>query len=114
MAEETAGQTGPGMVVLDIGGDVGALIIQAPAELAGQEIHVSLTHPPGGARTHAVVRERLTGAIISHAAVYPALPAGDYTVWRADGSPAGSVSVPGGGCAMHTLTKDGRPGHPSG
>jgi hypothetical protein len=37
---------GQGMVVLDIGGDIGALIVTAPAELAGAEIEIC----PSGAR----------------------------------------------------------------
>jgi hypothetical protein len=114
VAGETAGRTGPGTVVLDIGGGTGALIVRAPAELAGREIHVSPAHPPGAARTHAVVRERLLGAATCHAAVYAPLPAGDYTVWHADGSPAGSGSGPNGGCATHTLSAGASRGHPCG
>jgi hypothetical protein len=37
---------GQGMVVLDIGGDIGALVVSAPAELAGREIEIC----PSGAR----------------------------------------------------------------
>jgi hypothetical protein len=37
---------GQGMVVLDIGGDIGALVVQVPAELAGVEIEIC----PSGAR----------------------------------------------------------------
>ena len=36
------------------------------------------------------------GAGRSYAAVYPVLAAGDYVVWRADGRPAGRVSIDGG------------------
>lgn len=39
-------QAGRGMVVLDIGGDVGALVVPAPATLAGVEIEIC----PSGAR----------------------------------------------------------------
>ena len=50
----------------------------------------------GGPRTHSLVRERRTAAGRSYAAVYPVLPAGEYTVWREDGVPAGQVTIHGG------------------
>lgn len=37
---------GQGMVVLDIGGDIGALLVEAPASLAGAELEIC----PSGAR----------------------------------------------------------------
>ena len=86
MTESSPGPSGPGSVLLDIGGDVGALIIITPAAMAGEEIHVSPVRDPAG-RTHAVVRERRLGPASSHAAVYPALPAGEYTIWRDAGQP---------------------------
>ena len=60
MAETSPGPSGPGSVVLDIGGDVGALIIITPARMAGEEIHISPLDDPA-ARTHALVRERRLG-----------------------------------------------------
>ncbi len=94
MAEATGGPSGPGTVVLDIGQDAGALIIYAPAGLDGTEIEVSPGKLPGE-RTHALVRKRhIAGGC--HAAVYPALPAGDYTVWLDRLTPAGVVTVLGG------------------
>jgi hypothetical protein len=98
-------------VVLDIGGEVGALILYAPAELSGAEIEVSGT----GSRTHSIVRERRVdqnadgrrtagrhaapsgpGNAAVYAAVYPGLPAGLYTIWRDAQTPAGTVKVEGG------------------
>jgi hypothetical protein len=43
-----------------------------------------------------MVRERVTAAGVSYAAVYISVPAGDYVVWREDETPAGTVSVCGG------------------
>ena len=106
MAETRSGPTGPGSVVLDIGGDVGALIIITPARMAGEEIHVSPLHDPAG-RTHALVRERRLGGTSSHAAVYPALPAGDYTIWRDAGSPAGTVRIDGGAATSYRWAEPG-------
>jgi hypothetical protein len=100
-------------VVLDIGGEVGALILYAPAELSGAEVEISL--PGVGPRTHSIVRERLVdqsaggrraggrhaapdgpGDAAVYAAVYPGLPAGLYTIWRDAQTPAGTVQVEGG------------------
>src|SRR5215469_2318555 len=86
-----------GSVILDLGNDVGALILDAPAELNRREIEISRADDGTGARrTHSLVRERRTDAGVSYAAVYISVPAGDYVVWREDETPAGSVSVRGG------------------
>ena len=114
MTGHLTGPTGPGTVILDLGTETGALILEAPPELSGREIEIS---PSGGAkpwdaagdsaagggapwggaipgrRTHALVRERRTAAGVSYAAVYPGLPAAEYTVWRDDHTPAGTVTV---------------------
>jgi len=75
-------------VVLDIGEDVGALVLYTPAELFGHEIEVSPLGPPGSdtRRTHSAVLERSCNGRVLYAAVYPELPVGDYQV-HADGSP---------------------------
>lgn len=110
MPETCAGASGPGRVLLDIGGDVGALIIAAPAELAGLEIEVSPVRPAGAGRTHALVRERRLGGIACHAAVYPALPGGEYTIWRDAQRPAGTVLVSGGTVATFNWPAAGSAG----
>jgi hypothetical protein len=68
-----------GSVVLDIGEDVGALLLRTPPALNGREIDldpedVTLPH------THSAVRERQLPHSLSYAAVYPNLKAGLYTV----------------------------------
>lgn len=93
-------------MVPDIGGDVGALIIIAPAALAGEEVHVSPVQDPAG-RTHAVVRERRLGPASCHAAVYPALPAGEYTIWPDAGQPAGIVRIDGGAATSYRWAEPG-------
>ena len=40
MAEPDYGPTGAGTVVLDVGGEIGALILHTPPELAGAEIEI--------------------------------------------------------------------------
>jgi len=75
-------------VVLDIGADVGALVLYAPASMDGQEIQIT-----GSRHTHSVVRRRDTHV---YAAVYPDLPAGDYTIWSDSGDPVVTTTITGG------------------
>jgi hypothetical protein len=94
MTETILGTSGPGSVILELGEGIGALILVTPPDLAGHEIDISPS--AGGARTHSLVRERRTASSTTYAAVYPVLPAGDYTVWRDDGTSAGQVTIHGG------------------
>ena len=68
-------------IVLDIGQDIGALIVYTGPQLRGREIEVS---PKGNAarRTHTEVLERTVTGRTVWAAVFPALAAGDYSLWR--------------------------------
>lgn len=92
-AGHSFGPTGPGSVILELGEHTGALIIATPPHLVGHEIEIS---PAGDARrTHSLVRERHTASGTSYAAVYPSLPAADYTIWRDATTPAGRVTVQG-------------------
>jgi hypothetical protein len=98
-------------LVLDIGGQVGALAIYVPAERDGHEIEISpAASAPGGpggpgqrGRTHNVVRPRLAGPALRYAAVFPSLAAGEYTVWRDTATAAGTVTVHGGRVAEYHL-----------
>lgn len=68
-----------GSVVLDIGGNVGALILRTSPALVGHEIDLT----PDDATVphiHSAVRERQLGSGVSFAAVYPFLMSGTYTV----------------------------------
>ena len=89
-------------LILDIGADTGALIIHAAADRDQAEVEIS---PAGSdqARTHNIVRRReaVRGAV--YAAVFPALTAGDYVVWRDAATPAGTVIVHGGQVASFRL-----------
>lgn len=96
MTESIPGPSGPGTVVLDIGAGTGALVLHAPPALAGREIEIGLTGDAGTPRTHSRVRERRVPGRVSYAAVYPGLPAGDYTVWRDPDTQAGTVTITGG------------------
>jgi hypothetical protein len=92
-AEQAPGPDAESYAVLDIGGDIGALVLYAPPELAGAEIEISREGAP---RTHSQVRERRIGtAAPLYAAVYPGLPAGTYTIWRDATTPAGATEIKG-------------------
>jgi hypothetical protein len=78
-------------VVLDIGGDVGALMLRTSASMVGREIDV-VPDDETAPHTHSAVRERRSSRGPSFAAVYPHLKSGTYTV---EGS-AQRVAIVGG------------------
>jgi hypothetical protein len=68
-----------GSVVLDIGGEIGALLLRTSPTMNGLEIDLDpedATTP----HTHSAVRERRLLGGVAYAAVYPSLKAGNYTV----------------------------------
>ena len=82
-------------VVLNIGQDIGALIIYTEAELRGREIEVS---PRGDARTrtHVEVLERRINGRPVFAAVFPQLRAGEYDIWGKTSNLPHLVTILGG------------------
>jgi hypothetical protein len=96
MAEPVAGPSGPGTVVMEVGGDIGALILYTPAEMDGREIEISRDGEPAAKRTHSQVRARHMATGTRYAAVYPGLVAGPYTIWADADRPAVSVVITGG------------------
>jgi hypothetical protein len=78
------GASGPGMVVLDIGGTVGALVVVVRDELTGCEIEVeeveatAVDRRVGARRIHTAVRERIMVGGSQYAAVFAAVPAGRW------------------------------------
>jgi hypothetical protein len=95
MNEPVPGPSGSGSVVLDLGPGIGALVLHAPPELDGREIEISPVANPAQ-RTHSRVRPRQTARRTQHAAVYPQLAAGTYTVWAEAGTPVVTVTIHGG------------------
>jgi len=99
------GPCAPASVVLDIGGEIGALILRADADHLGREIEISpvaqdtAPEPP---RTHSMVRERRTTPP-TYDAVYPDLHEGEYTVWRDHDTAAGTVTIRGGNVSVFTF-----------
>jgi hypothetical protein len=76
MHDHTMAPSGDGTVVVDIGGDVGALVLYTTAEQHGSEIDIE--RADSGGRSHVAVRERRLATGTAFAAVYPSLAAGDY------------------------------------
>jgi hypothetical protein len=85
--------------VLNLGQDVGALVLSTPPEMNGSEIEISLDSSPQARRTHSQVRARQAAGQTSYAAVYPELASGTYTIWRDHDTAAGTVAVAGGAVA---------------
>jgi hypothetical protein len=81
--------------VLDIGEDIGALVIYSRQELRGRQIEVS---PKRNAakRTHTDVLERRANGRPVFAALFLALPEGDYYIWGNGPQPIGDVTITGG------------------
>jgi hypothetical protein len=81
MVVEMAVRKCTGPVVLDIGDDIGALIVYTSEQLVGREIEVS---PIDNAarRTHTEVLERRFGGQTVYSGVFPALTTGEYSLWR--------------------------------
>lgn len=91
----------------DIGGDIGALILEAGASRLGEEIEISPLRQDGEsvpARTHSMVRERHTDPI-TYDAVYSDLRAGQYTIWRDQHTPAATITISGGQISRFRLSR---------
>jgi hypothetical protein len=80
--------------VLDIGDDIGALVIYTRPELHGCEIAVSPVADLAQ-RIHTDVLERQVNGSTRYAALFLALPAGDYTIWSADPTVPRAVTITG-------------------
>jgi hypothetical protein len=81
--------------VLDIGEDVGALVIYCRPELRGRQIDVSLRGSEWQ-RTHTDVLERRANNRPVFAALFLALAVGDYVIWGNSQEPIGEVTISGG------------------
>ena len=82
-------------VVLELGEELGALVVYADPALLHLEIEIS---PDGadGDRSHKDVLERVVGGTSLFAAVFDRLPCGTYTLWHDDVALARNVTVTGG------------------
>jgi hypothetical protein len=81
--------------ILDIGGDVGALILITGPEHLGHEIEVSPIDAPG-ARVHTAIHERRAGDRVICAGLYPSLAAGTWRIWTDGPGLRDRVTIVGG------------------
>jgi hypothetical protein len=81
--------------VLDIGGDIGALILFTDAQYDDREIEIS---PVGddARRRHTAIHERKLGDRVVFAGVYPELQAGEYRLRPDDPSLPDRITIVGG------------------
>lgn len=96
------GPSGTGTAVLDIGGDVGALLLWTGPECHGWEIEISPEGAHRPPRTHAAVRERQLRNGVRYSALYVGLPAGRYVIWGDETTPVGRVTITGGKITEYT------------
>ena len=95
MAERYVDRVHSEHAVLDIGDDLGALIIYTRPEMAGKQIDVSPRDRPW-ARVHTDVLERRANGNPVFAALFLALAEDDYFIWGASSEPIGEFSIAGG------------------
>jgi hypothetical protein len=81
--------------VLDIGGDIGALVLYAGESLREREVEIS---PIGDdeRRTHTAIHERRVGDQVVYAGIFPQLREGRYRLWTDDAGLTSEVDIAGG------------------
>jgi hypothetical protein len=106
------GPSEEGGVVLDIGGDIGAAVVHAPASLGGSEIEIRV-HGRTWDGTHVAVRERRTPGGVTFAALFYGLSRGSYEVRVRDDKtgPMAPFEVKGGRVTEAYLTSPCKAAH---
>ena len=94
----SAGESSPagGPAVLDIGGDVGALVLYLDRSYLGHELHVRPVDSIDGSTIHTGVWERPIGDRVFIAATFMELREGHYQLLGLDGTPMRLVTIEGG------------------
>lgn len=90
-------------IVLDIGGDIGALLLYADEGSVGIEVDLTPVGAPRSHHVHTMIRRR---RIVGHdviVGVYPELQAGTYTVWANHGEALTQVEIVGGQVTETTI-----------
>jgi hypothetical protein len=96
--EDSGPRSGPpDALVLDIGGEIGALIIYAEESCLGREIDLTPVGSPRSHHIHTMIRRRRATGKDVIAGLYPELQEGNYTVWGlGHGERLGEVTIVGG------------------
>jgi len=95
MGENHSHRAHPEHVVLEIGGELGALVVYTDPELHGKEIEIS-ARGEDDRRSHKDVLERRRGATPAFAAVFDRVAEGTYTLWVDGAARARDVAIRGG------------------
>jgi hypothetical protein len=98
MSENHAARSHPEHVVLEIGDELGALIVYTDPGLHGAEIEIS-RHGHDTEREHKDVLDRSQASGESFAAVFDRLEEGVYNLWLDDAPRSRDVVVSGGAVA---------------
>ena len=124
MATAENPHSGQGPVLLDIGGDVGAVVVSMPASTEGLEVEIrpagATAAPPSdtstagdhhthGAHPHVAVVARPTGAGLSYALVYPAVLEGEHELFPLPDGPVVMTVTVAGGTVTRATWPVGRP-----
>jgi hypothetical protein len=92
-----------GPTVLDIGGNIGAMIVTMNAETAGTELHLRSEHEPP-ISIHTGVWRRGSGERVVTTAVFAELIEGRYWVLDSSGNDLRQVEIRGGALTSIDLT----------
>jgi hypothetical protein len=96
--ENHAARRHPEHVVLDIGEDIGALIVHTDGGMLGVEVEISATGQDDR-RSHKDVLEREINGRPAYTAVFDKLREGTYTLWVDGVARARDVAISGGAIA---------------
>ena len=105
--EHYAARPHPEFVVLEIGDDLGALIVHTDADMHGIEVEISPAQYDDQ-RSHKQVLERFTGEKSAHSLVFDQLPAGRYTLWSGDVPQVRDLLVRAGGITEYRWPAEAR------
>jgi len=84
-----------GSVVLDIGGDVGAVIVYLGDQPVAEELDIQPVGSPAG-RFHTGVHDRMVDGVTTRVAVFPEVQTATYELLDRDGTPFAAVEAAGG------------------
>jgi hypothetical protein len=90
---------------LDIGGEIGVLMLRTGPEYLDREIEVSPIWDDA-ARVHTAIHRRSVGDVVIYARGYPELRAGEYRVWTVDPRLPDRVTIVGGAVSELDWTID--------
>ena len=93
--EEHVDPSAVGDAVLDIGGDIGALVLYTGPAHLGLEIEVSREDDDSN-RVHTMIRERTVQGRLVQAGIFAELRSGRYRIWGGDPLLPDRVTIAGG------------------